>query len=320
MNQLIKRQKTNTQHAPHALLMVRPNAFEPNKETAQDNYFQSQLSYSDIEIETIANTAQTEFDQMVSILRSHDIQVYDFETLRNDTPDAVFPNNWLTTHQDGTVITYPMYCLNRRNERRQDIINWLKQNYYVKEHIDLSYLEHTQDIVEGTGAMVFDHIAKLAYACLSQRANALAIENVCKHLGYTPVMFDAHDKQGHSVYHTNVLMSITSQHVIIATEMLAVKDKNRILSTIAQTGKRIFEISALQVSHFAGNCLEVLDVNGRSCLVISNSAIRSLNQLQLQILRKNYCLIGINIPTIELAGGSVRCMMAGVHLPMRELT
>ena len=299
---------------PNTVLMVRPNAFRPNEQTAKDNSFQAPLDIVNANTSKISEDAKREFDDMVSTLRRNDINVEVFESEEKNTPDSVFPNNWLSTHPNGLLITYPMHCENRRVERRDDIVSYLQQHYNVQQAVDLSFLEKDGHIVEGTGAMVIDHVNALSYACLSQRANKTAVTLACEAIGLTPICFKAFDTLGTAVYHTNVIMCVGSDFAIVATSMIEKNDKHMVLSTLKKTGKIVIDISEEQVNSFAGNCLELLNSSGKRLLLLSKTAFDSFNEAQLALLPGALTLLPIAVPTIEMGGGSVRCMVAGIHL------
>ncbi|MHC6646720.1 citrulline utilization hydrolase CtlX [Alteromonas sp. HB246098] len=306
---------TNTRlTTPNTVLMVRPCHFRPNEQTAKDNSFQKPFVLKRENIEEISKNACIEFDEMVRTLRINHMTVEVFETEDEKTPDSVFPNNWLSTHPNGLLVTYPMYCENRRNERRGDIISYLQKHYDVAQTTDLSYLEKDNLIVEGTGAMVIDHKSKLAYVCLSQRANKKAVTAACKLIGLTPVFFSAFDANGTAVYHTNVMMSVGSDFAIVATSMIKDCDRPLVLSTLKESGKTVIEINEAQVNAFAGNCLELLNNSGKRLLLLSQTAFNSLDETQRALLPTDLTLLPIAVPTIEMGGGSVRCMVAGIHL------
>lgn len=309
---------TSEASIPQHVLMVRPLAFRPNEQTANDNRFQQPLPDNQTALKAIAQQATSEFDAMVQILESNRITVSVFEATDPNTPDAIFPNNWLSTHSSGLAVTYPMYCENRRAERREDVLSYLSRNFDVKNQRDLSALEKNGLIVEGTGAMVIDHFNNLAYVCLSQRANREAVKKACDIIGLTPICFNAYDSNGDSVYHTNVMMSVGSDFAIVASDMIAPEDKGKVISTLQETGKTIVHISEEQVNAFAGNCLELLNKHGQTFLVLSKTAHRSLNNHQIAQLPAHLTLLPIAVPTIEMAGGSVRCMMADIHLSRKQ--
>ena len=299
---------------PNSVLMVRPCHFRPNEQTAKDNSFQKPFVLKRENIEEISKNACIEFDEMVRTLRINHITVEVFETENEKTPDSVFPNNWLSTHPNGLLVTYPMYCENRRNERRGDIVRYLQKHYDVAQTTDLSYLEKDGLIVEGTGAMVIDHESKLAYVCRSQRANEKAVTAACKLIGLTPVFFSAFDANGTAVYHTNVMMCVGSDFAIVATSMIEDSDRPLVLSSLKESGKTVIEINEAQVNAFAGNCLELLNDSGNRLLLLSQTAFNSLEEAQLALLPSDLTLLPMTVPTIEMGGGSVRCMVAGIHL------
>lgn len=299
---------------PNTVLMVRPFGFRPNEQTAKDNSFQKSYALSQFAMKEISESANIEFDEMVRTLQKNGITVEVFNSEKEDTPDAVFPNNWFSTHPNGLLVTYPMYCENRRNERREDIVSYLQKHYDVAQTADLSYLEEDSLIVEGTGAMVIDHERKLAYVCLSQRANEKAVTAACELIDLTPVFFNAFDANGTAVYHTNVMMCVGSDFAIVATSMIRDCDRPLVLSSLKESGKTVVEISEAQVNAFAGNCLELLNNSGNRLLLLSQTAFNSLDEAQLALLPNDLTLLPIAVPTIEMGGGSVRCMVAGIHL------
>jgi arginine N-succinyltransferase len=305
-------------NTPQHVLMVRPIAFRPNEQTAHDNTFQHTLPLSQTEQDALAKQALAEFDAMVEVLNANDITVSVFDAIDKNTPDAVFPNNWLSTHPCGMLVTYPMFCENRRAERRNDIVNYLKGHFQVTQHVDLSECEKEGLYAEGTGAMVIDHAHKLAYVCLSQRANQQAIEKACSAIKVTPIFFNAFNKEGVPVYHTNVMMCVGSDFAIVARDMISPEDKPRVLSTLEETGKNLVFIDETQVNAFAGNCLELVNYRNERFLVLSATAYASLCDHQRAALPADLTLLPISVSTIEMAGGSVRCMMAGIHLPITK--
>ncbi len=298
--------------SPRSVVMVRPKFFFPNPETESDNGFQNDGKSFDRK--EINNKAFEEATIAAEILRKNGATVHQFEDESTLTPDSVFPNNWFSTHSDGTVILYPMYSQNRRMERRSDILDFLSEHYLVKRNIDYSELEHKSIYLEGTGAMVLDHQNKLAYAVKSKRMNETALKLFCEELDYAPIVFSATDKNGTAVYHTNVLMCVATDFVLIALEMIRdITERVRIKQAITSSGKEIIEITEKQVENFAGNALEITTNQGR-LLAISSTAISALNKYQIEKLENYLKIISLDVKTIELAGGSVRCMLAGIHL------
>ena len=203
--------------APQSVVMIRPKRFHPNPETAEDNVFQST---PDASPEEVARAAQAEFDGAVAVLRQAGAQVHVFQDARDDTPDSVFPNNWFSNHPGGYVAIYPMFAANRRRERRMDVIEMLKRDYRVQEVIDFSGLEPDGLSLEGTGAMVIDHIGRLVFVARSHRADPVLLERFCTRFGYEPIVFDATDQNGTPVYHTNVLMAIGTHVALVGLDMI----------------------------------------------------------------------------------------------------
>ena len=290
------------------VVMVRPHHFVSNPETMGDNAFQS-LAKDSV---NVAEAAYNEVTEAVSKLREYGVQVHLFEDETTATPDSVFPNNWFSTHASGELVLYPMYCENRRKERRPDIIEFLRDEYGYHELIDLSAQENDGVFLEGTGSIVFDHEHKLAYAARSKRMHESALKALCQKLGYEPVAFDATSRDGKPVYHTNVLMAVGSDFVMASTDMIRDdKERRRFVDTVARSRKTLVELTEEQIEHFAGNTLE-LAVNGSNLLAISSTAYNTLSTDQVQVLEQWVTLVPINVPTIELGGGSIRCMLAQV--------
>lgn len=296
---------------PSKLFMVRPVSFGFNVETAQSNSFQK----NETPPLTIVNE---EFDRMIDLLQAHEIDVTVFEDSAMPVkPDAVFPNNWISTHEDGTVVLYPMMAENRRLERRLDIVEYLQKNYDVKRVIDLSIHEKDGKFLEGTGSLVFDHINKIGYACRSQRTSENLVEKICHELDYKAVIFDSVDKDGRPIYHTNVMMGIGKKFAVICLDSIrSESDQDRVLDSFAQTDHKIIAISYEQMAAFAGNLIEVKSGSGEPVVLISQTAFQSLLPGQLNAISEFSDVLPISIPLIEtIGGGSVRCMVAGIHLP-----
>lgn len=280
-----------------------------------DNSFQAtELTQSP---ERIAELAYKEISQAQLILESQGIKVHMFEDESTQTPDSVFPNNWFSTHSGGHIAIYPMYAQNRRLERRSDIIDMLKQSYRVQDIVDYSGLEQDHIYLEGTGAMVLDHLDRVAYAVQSKRANSLALERFCTHFNYEPMLFDASNSAGESVYHTNVLMCIATEFVLMAPSMITnTPRREEIIQRFQASGRDVIELSEAQISHFCGNAIELKSSNGR-ILALSTTAYNALTTEQSKLIEKSAKLVPIDVSTIELAGGSIRCMIAGIHLSPR---
>ncbi|MEJ2754382.1 MAG: arginine deiminase-related protein [Gammaproteobacteria bacterium] len=311
-------EQTNAQtetitQSPHAVFMVRPHHFFPNEETAVDNAFQTSAPTD--KAGEIALKAQYEFDSMVNILHKAGVSV----TVFDDTPtprkdDAVFPNNWISTHPNGTILLYPMRALKRRTERREDIVTFLRTHYQVNRLVDLSYFETQAVFLEGTGALVIDYQNALAYVSLSQRAHRAALERACESAELTPIVFHATDKSRTPIYHTNVMMSIGTHFAAVCLDSISDEvERQRVVTALMATKKRIINLSLPQIDRFAGNILELFGSKG-PVIVLSHSALRALTLTQKKQLELHAALCPIQVPTIEMGGGSVRCMIAGIHL------
>lgn len=303
-------------HHPTTLLMIRPAMFGFNEQTAASNAFQNRDAQQD---GNVADKALQEFDTFVDILRTNGIQVIVInDTPEPHTPDAIFPNNWVSFHNDGSIFLYPMQAENRRLERREDIISKLQDKFSVKHVVDLSRFELQNKFLEGTGSMVFNREDKIAYACLSPRTDKDVLHEFCRQTGYQPIVFHAFNQQGLAIYHTNVMMCVADRYVVICLDTITDKDERQtVVGSFFETGKDIFDISFEQMNHFAGNMLEVFNQDGESLLVMSGSAYRCLDDRQIATLQQFSRIIHSDIPTIEYSGGgSVRCMMAEVDLPV----
>ena len=304
--------------APAAVVMVRPHAFRSNPDTLQDNAFQtSGPAGSDADT---AARAHAEVSAMVRTLQDAGVVVHVFEDTGHQTPDAVFPNNWFSTHTGGHIAIYPMAMPSRQKERRWDVIDLLKQTYRVQDVIDYSGLEQDQVYLEGTGAMVLDHIDRVAYVARSNRADPLALERFCTHFNFEPMLFDAADAQGRAVYHTNVLMCIGTDFAMAGFGMITdAQRRQEVRNRLSENGRSLIELTAAQIGEFAGNALELQGTDGR-LLAISSRALRALRTDQIDVLGNHIQLLPLDVPTIELAGGSVRCMLAGIHLKPRPIS
>jgi hypothetical protein len=293
------------------LLMVRPYQFYFNQQTAANNFFQS-----DIDIENANELALAEFDTMVEQLRAHQIKVNVVQDTKDpSTPDAIFPNNWVSTHHNGTLCLYPMFAENRRAERKSTVINFLHSNYKIQDVLDLTELEKEGTFLEGTGSMVLDHQNKIAYGCLSERLDKATFTNWCHKMQFKPITFKAVDDKAQPIYHTNVMMCVGNQFVVICLESIPNElEKQILLECFLQTNKEVITISQDQLNHFAGNMLQVFDMHEKPHLIMSEQAHRSLEPAQVKNLEKYNPILPISIPTIEaLGGGSTRCMMAEIY-------
>jgi hypothetical protein len=294
------------------ILMVRPFQFYFNQQTAANNFFQSNIN-----IENANELAIAEFDAMVEKLRAHQIKVNVVQDTKDpSTPDSIFPNNWVSTHTNGTVCLYPMYAENRRAERKSTVINFLQSNYKIENTLDLTDLEKEGIFLEGTGSMVLDHQNKIAYGCLSERLDKEAFISWCNKMQFKPITFKAVDDKAQPIYHTNVMMCMANQFVVICSDSIPnEQERQMLLDSFAQTNKEVIEISQDQLNHFAGNMLQVFDITEKPHLIMSEQAYKSLHTAQLKSLEKYNPLLPISIPTIEaLGGGSTRCMMAEIYL------
>lgn len=296
------------------ILMVRPAAFGFNEETATNNYFQTNPGISK---EMLQQKALAEFDNMVQLLRNEEIDVLVMEdTKEPPKPDAIFPNNWLSTSPDGTVSVFPMYAPNRRAEKRDDILQQLASHFVVNDVQDWSEYEAEGRFLEGTGSMVIDHGNKMIYAAVSERTNLSVLEKYAATNNYQAIVFLATDKNGQPVYHTNVMMALGSAFCVLCEE--AIEEEWELIAVrqlLESTGHTIIPITREQMHAFAGNMLEVKNKNGENILVLSQSAFNSLRTEQKEMLETYAKLLPVAVPLIEqVEGGSVRCMMAEVFL------
>lgn len=304
--------------APTSVVMIRPHHFTPNAETAADNTFQNEAS--DRSKSDVAKAAYAEMSGAAKALRDAGVTVHVFEDEGTSTPDSVFPNNWFSTHGGGHVAVYPMYSKNRRSERRQDVLEMLKHDYRVQDVIDYSGLEQDGLFLEGTGAMVIDHLERVAYAARSNRTSEILLERFCTHFNYEPVVFDAVDDGGVPIYHTNVLMCIGTDFAMIGLETIADEARrSEVAERLVRGERNLIDLSHDQIANFAGNAIELQGMDNR-VLAISARALASLRADQKASLERHVELLPLEIPTIELAGGSVRCMIAGLHLSARPKT
>lgn len=302
--------------APSGVVVIRPHHFTSNPQTASDNAFQRLVT--DVDPKVIAQNAFAEVTNVIEVLRNAGVEVKVFEDEVNGrTPDSVFPNNWFSTHAGGHIAIYPMYSENRRLERRSDVIEMLKAEYRVQDVIDYSGLEPDGLFLEGTGAMVLDHIERIAYVCESHRASPVALERFATHFNFEPMSFVASDSAGRPIYHTNVLMCIGTDFALIGSAMIVDSARrNVIMDRLRETKSSVIELSNDQIEKFAGNAIELQTPNGR-VLALSKTAFESLSTDQIVELEKYVEVLPVAIPTIELAGGSIRCMLAGIHLAKR---
>src|SRR5262249_49165230 len=303
-----------TQTASHAqstdsVLMIRPVRFYPNPETAADNAFQRS---ADRGSDALTLAARKEFDAAVQTLRGAGVNVHVFEdTAEPEKPDAVFPNNWISTHHDGRIALFPMYSVLRRRERRQDIIDELRKYYRITEVIDYSAFEDQGCCLEGTGSLVLDHLNKIAYVSLSNRSNPKVIQRFAHDFSYEPVTFTGIGSDGRPIYHTNVMMCIGTGFAMVGLEMIPNKvERQRVRTRLEKTDKELVELAADQIANFAGNAIELHSKDGEKLLVLSSRAAGALREDQRERLSRYARLVALELPTIELGGGSARCIMA----------
>lgn len=304
--------------APSTVMMIRPSHFGFNRQTAASNTFQN--DQADTSLENIRESARREFDGLVSILQSKRIEVLVFDDDPDIiTPDAIFPNNWVSFQPDGRIVLYSMMAENRRLERRIDILDQIKVRFVIREIIDISDHETAGEFLEGTGSIVFDHVNKVAYANESPRTSGKLFTRVCDELNYEPVLFRASDKNGFDIYHTNVLMSIGEGHAILCLEAIHPKHRSKVAAKLRSFGLEVLDITFDQLSSFAGNMIQLENDKAEKFQVMSDSAFYSLNQLQIDLLKSYSEIVHEDLSTIEkIGGGSARCMLAGVHLPINE--
>ena len=294
----------------HQLLMIRPVNFGYNAQTAVNNSFQKDTG-------NVQAKALQEFDDFVHILRKNKTDVIVIEdTPEPATPDSIFPNNWISFHEDGRIFLYPMFAPNRRQERKLHVLETIRNKFSVSEIVDLSKYEAENMFLEGTGSMVLDRENRIAYACLSPRTDEKLLNEFCRLTGYTSVTFTSIDNKGIDIYHTNVMMCIASNYVVICLNSIRdEEERKKLIVSFQNTNKEVITISLEQLNHFAGNMLQVKNEDGELILVMSSQAYHSLTAAQIESLRKYNRIIHSSLNAIETAGGgSARCMMAEVFL------
>jgi hypothetical protein len=296
------------------VLMIRPAGFCANTQTAATNRFQqSTAGRGDLQAAALA-----EFDALVIALRQANVRVHVFDdTVEPRTPDALFPNNWVSFHADGTLVLYPMLAPNRRLERRMDILESLSKEgvFRTRRVVDLTHREKENEFLEGTGSLVLDRVNRIAYAGLSPRTHLDALGEFAQLLDYRVVAFDAADRNGVPIYHTNVLMSVGRHFAAVCTEAIRDDQRDAVIESLRSTGHQLIDLSYEQIYAFAGNILELRTATGGHVVALSKTAATALNPKQrMQLKDLSGALIEASIPTIETqGGGSVRCMMAEIH-------
>jgi hypothetical protein len=291
------------------VLMIKPVRFGYNAETAVNNYFQQTVDHS------VQEKALEEFDALVLKLRSHKIIVNVVEdSIDPHTPDSIFPNNWISFHEDNSITLYPMFAENRRKERKETVLQFIREHFNIAQINDLSYYENSDKFLEGTGSMVLDRENKIVYACLSPRTNEEVLDHFCKLYQYSKVVFTAADSHGNLIYHTNVMLCIGSRFAVVCLEAIPEnKERMLVIESLESSGKEIIPISLQQLHHFAGNMLELENTDGERILALSTQAYQSLNQQQIRSLEKYATILHSSLNTIETAGGgSARCMLAEI--------
>lgn len=307
------------QQTTNSILMIRPVNFRMNEQTAVNNYYQEDLSIKNVEIN---KKAQLEFDNYVNKLKSFGINVIVIsDNLENDTPDSIFPNNWISFHANGTVAIYPMFAENRRLERREDVLEKLEENGFVIENVvDYTSAEEQNIFLEGTGSMILDRQNQKAYCALSPRADEELFIEFCEDFEYTPVIFTANQTVNgarEAIYHTNVMMCVAETFAVICLSCIDdKKERKYILKSLKEDKKEVIDISEEQVTNFAGNMLQVQGANNERFLIMSQFAYDCLTKDQINRIQKHCKIISSSLTTIETCGGgSARCMMAEVFLP-----
>jgi hypothetical protein len=298
--------------------MIRPVSFRMNEQTAVNNFFQKEISNA-----LVANKkAQEEFDSCVALLRKKGIDVLVMnDTEVPETPDAIFPNNWISFHHDGTVAVYPMFAENRRKERREDVLSFLEENgFQISNVVDYTSAETEQVFLEGTGSLVLDRKNRKAYCALSDRSDESLFIEFCEDFDYHPIVFRANQTVSElrkPIYHTNVMMAIGSSLALICTAAIDdKKERKEVVKHLLDSGKEIINLSEAQIQQFAGNMLEVRSFNGEAYLVMSATAFSSLQEIQIERIKHHVNPLVVPVHTIETCGGGgVRCMMAAVFLP-----
>ncbi|QNK76130.1 amidinotransferase [Winogradskyella sp. PAMC22761] len=307
------------QQTTNTILMIRPINFRMNEQTAINNYFQEDLDLKNAEINT---KAQNEFDAFVEKLRAVGITVIVEEDDKlNDTPDSIFPNNWVSFHSNGDVAKYPMFAENRRRERRDEVFIRLEEEGFLIENvIDYTSAEHEGFFLEGTGSVILDRVNRKAYCALSARADEELFIEFCEDFEYSPVIFSAYQSvEGKRlpIYHTNVMMCVAEKFAVICLDSIDdKKERKSVVKHLRQDGKEIISITEAQMHSFAGNMLELQGENDKRFLVMSKTAHNSLSKSQINSIEKHCAIISSSLETIETCGGgSARCMMAEIFLP-----
>ena len=309
------------QQITNNILMIRPANFNYNDQTASNNYYQKK----GLALESVNENAQKEFDLLVEKLKSNGINVLVFEDdLKHETPSAVFPNNWISFHSNGDVAIYPMFAINRRLERREDVFSFVEnKGFNIKNVVDYTSAEDKNLFLEGTGSMVLDRANRKAYCTISERSSEDLLIEFCEDFQYTPVIFNSFQNvegQRLAIYHTNVMMCVAEAFVIVCLDSIDDQAQRKNLTNhLIENKKEIIEISEDQVGNFSGNMLQLKDSGGNPLLVMSETAYKALAKEQVDKIQEHCKILSSPIPTIERCeGGSVRCMIAEVFLPISK--
>ena len=290
--------------------MIQPISFGFNEETASNNHFQQKKNIDDPQVKALS-----EFNAFVDVLKAHQIDVTVIQdTPAPQTPDSIFPNNWISFHEGGKIVLYPMFARNRRKERKKSVIDKVCKKFDIHDQVDLTHFENVGRYMEGTGSMVLDRNNKIAYAGISERTDPEILNAFCNEFGYTPILFNATDRNGKLIYHTNVMMCMADDYVVVCMDSVNNSAEKKLLKdSFSNTNKEIVEIDFDQMDHFCGNMLQVNNTNGEKFLVMSSQAYNHLTKEQIIKLTTFNPIIHSPIDTIEtLGGGSARCMMAEV--------
>ena len=308
------------QQITDTVLMIRPASFRMNEQTAVNNYYQKEAK--NVSPETIQFRALQEFDAFVEKLKAEGVNVIVVNDAKEpNTPDAIFPNNWVSFHENGTVGVYPMFAENRRLERREDVFDILEENgFEIRDIIDFTSAEEEDLFLEGTGSIVLDRVHGKAYCAISPRADEDLFIEFCEDFEFFPVIFEANQTINGKrlpIYHTNVMMALAEDFAVICLESIDdKKERKNVLKHLKEDGKEVIAISEAQVNAFAGNMLQVKNTKGEPILVMSEQAYKSLNKGQIDTIEKHCRILYTKLDTIEMnGGGSARCMLAEVFLP-----
>jgi hypothetical protein len=302
------------------VMMIRPVNFAGNPQTLASNRFQSETP--NVAAREVQAAAAREFDALAEALSRAGVKVHAFaDTPEPHTPDSIFPNNWVSFHADGSVVLYPMLAANRRQERRGELLEQLsiEHGFRITRILDMTAHERDGKFLEGTGSLVLDRVNRIAYACISPRTDVDVLGDFAQQLDYEVVAFEALDAGGVPIYHTNVLMCVGTSFAAICSDCVREAERAAVVGALRTTGHEIVELSFAQLSEFAGNMLELRSARGETLIAMSQRALDSLSPQQRATLGRSGTLIAVSIPTIEThGGGSVRCMLAEVHLPKKS--